>query len=171
MKKKEEIKDAEITKKESLSLFDLILIPSGILIAYTVLISSIQSWIYSLSEQFQIGISILGIFLQISIFAYIGFKLTESKIQKSSLSFFAGFVSGAIVSFVGAIIGILSLYFFPSNYSYAIDLILQQGVTEEVALTSLQFAAGINLVLGPIITGLIGGIISWISFLIFKKRN
>lgn len=168
--KKKEVLEKE-TKRKSISLFDLLLIPSSILIAYTILISTLQNSISSLSQPFQTAISILGLLLQVSIFSYIGFKLAENKIKKASLSFFAGLVSGAVVAFVGAIIGLISLYFFPSSYEYAIELMLQQGITNEVAWTSLQIASSINLIIGPIINGLIGGIISWISFLIFKKRD
>jgi len=170
MKKKEVKKEKEVEKK-FVSLFNIILIPSAILVAYTILTSMLQKWIYLTSSQFQTGLSIFGIFLQIACFGYIGFSLTKTNIKKSSLSFLAGLFSGAIVSFIGAIIGIISVYFFISSYSSAIDLLLEQGFSREMILINLQIASWINLILGPIVLGVIGAVVSWISFLIFKRRD
>lgn len=170
MKKKVIKKDTKVEKKV-VSLFDIVLVPSAILIAYTILSSTLQKLIYLASTQIQTSISIFGILLQIACFAYIGFKLTESKLEKSSISFFAGLVSGAVVSFVGAIIGIISVYFFPSSYSYAMDLLLEQGFSKEIILANLQMASWINLIIGPVVLGIIGAVVSWISFLIFKRRD
>lgn len=168
MKKIDTDEKAKIEKK-FVSLFDIVLIPSAILIAYTILNSTFQKWIYLASTQVQTSISILGIILQVACFSYIGFKLTKTKLEKSSISLLAGLVSGVIVSFVGAIIGIISVYLFPSSYAYAMDLLLEQGFSKEIILANLQIASWINLIVGPIVLGIIGAVISWISFLIFKK--
>lgn len=92
-------------------------------------------------------------------------------IKKTSLSFVAGLVSGVIVSFIGAIIGIISVYFFPSTYSSVMNMLLEQGFSREIILLNLQVASWINLILGPIVLGIIGAVVSWISFLIFRKIN
>lgn len=169
--KNKEVKKEKAVEKKIVSLFEIILIPSAILIAYTILTTTLQKWIYLTSSQVQTSLSIFGIFFQIACFGYIGFKLTKMNIKKTSLSFVAGLVSGIIVSFIGAIIGIISVYFFPSTYSSVMNMLLEQGFSREIILLNLQVASWINLILGPIVLGIIGAVVSWISFLIFRNIN
>ena len=74
-------------EKRSASLFDLILIPSMIMIISTLLVSLFQKWISSTPLQVQMGISVLGLLIQVGCFVYIGFKLTKIKIKNHLFHF------------------------------------------------------------------------------------
>jgi hypothetical protein len=148
-------------------LWEIIKIPIFILVVYSILTSFLPSDIYT-SETFPLWIisSLVSLFS----FGFIGYKSIKI-LNSPKFALKAGAYAGVIIGIIGALLGLVLIYFFPSRFFSTIyDLSKSTNLDRALIRTSLIILAWINLILGPLFNGLIGAFLSWLSALIFQRR-
>jgi len=138
-------------------------IPVYIMIGYSLIIyllvgmeivgTSIQSW--------------LGWVVSIGVFGYIGYLVKKAKGTAGDAAKH-GALAGAVVGFVGGILGIISYYYFPNIYADAINQAVAAGAPRDTVETMISITVYFGLLLGPIFQGIIGAVISAIGNAISK---
>jgi len=148
-------------------LWEIIRVPLFILIVYSILTSFLPSDIYN-SKTFPLWIinSLVSLFS----FGYVGYKSIKI-MNNSKFAIKAGAYTGAILGLIGAILGLVLVYFFPERFeSVFIEMSNSLHLEKSIIKYVFKIISWINLIIGPIFNGLIGALISWLSALIFKKR-
>lgn len=113
--------------------------------------------------------SILTWVIQIGCFVILGFELSKSKDKISAAKY--GAWLGAILGLFFALIGIFSFYFFPANYQEAINVAIQAGADASLVNLFVKIGLYFNLIFTPLITGAISALITWLSYMLFRKSS
>lgn len=111
---------------------------------------------------------IFNIALTIFAFGLIGYKSIKKEKEPTPGKY--GAYAGIITGFVGAIIGIITFYFFPEKIAEAVRQAVQSGADPKAVQTFMKIGTYASLVLSPAISAGIGALIAWISASIFKKK-
>ncbi len=144
--------------------------PFYVLLAYYVL-GFITAFI-DLDIYFKIFSAWAALGLNIVVFGYAGWSAVEDHNFEIKNAAWSGAVLGMISSVVVAVISILAIYIVPGVLEAAVNRALaagSEGVTADMLRTITVVMAYVNLILGPIINGLIGAGIAAIGGLIGKK--
>lgn len=113
--------------------------------------------------------SIISVAVTVFAFGLIGYKISKDKKTNVKLGK-VGAWTGVVVGLVYALIAILTFYLFPEKIAEAISAAAKQGLTTNVTKAMIEIGLYINLIILPLIYAALGAFISWISFLIFKKK-
>ncbi len=113
--------------------------------------------------------SIISVAVTVFAFGLIGYKISKDK-KTNIKSGKVGAWTGVVVGLVYALIAILTFYLFPEKIAEAISAAAKQGLTTNVTKAMIEIGLYINLIILPLIYAALGAFISWISFLIFKKK-
>jgi len=84
----------------------------------------------------------------------------------------SGFFCGSLVNLVSLAIKFVmfSIFFAPETYSQTIAFLVSEvGINSQMASSIIGFITILTLVLGIIFAGIIGGVFTWIFFLVFRK--
>ncbi len=153
-------------KKDFNYIWDIIDVSVFIIVIYSLLdlVFSVTTYINKLFPSW-----IFGTALTIFAFGLIGYKAVKQKDKPGQIAKYGAY-AGAITGFVGAIIGIITFYFFPERLVDAIQQAVQAGADPAMVQTVMKIGLFASLVFSPAINAGIGALISWISGLIFKKK-
>jgi len=160
------------TKKEKVNFFFLwktILILSFVLISYQLFVLFFEK---NLSSSTSNLILFLGFPLELFCFGYLGFKASSVFVKKPFFAFLSGFFCGSLVNLVSLTIKFVmfSIFFVPETYSQTIAFLVSEvGINSQMASSIIGFITILTLVLGIIFAGIIGGVFTWIFFLVFRK--
>jgi len=157
----------KFAEKEFSYYWKIIRIPLAILVAWSLIGLIIAIVNYTLYTQIFSNIS--GWIITIAVFGFIGYTTTKDHKGEKKHSFWAGGIAGAISGFITAIISIIRLYLVPEVSVEAIAIGTSRGIDAATMETSLVISTYAGLILIPLVSGLIGAIISWIGGLIGKK--
>lgn len=102
-------------------------------------------------------------------FCWIGYTVIDEKDGCCGAAAKSGAWLGALFGFVAAILGIIALYVMPEFYDEAIKQSVSQDAPEDLMRQLIEIGTYINLVLLPLIYGLLGAVISSLVALITKK--
>jgi Na+-driven multidrug efflux pump len=102
------------------------------------------------------------------IFGFVGYNVSKAKDVKAAK---VGAWTGVIMGLFSAVLGIISFYAFPDRIIQALAAAAKQGVSSATTMSFLQIGIYVNLILSPLIFGLIGALLAWLGFLIFKKKK
>lgn len=108
-------------------------------------------------------ISAIGFGVVIVAFGWIGRNMQGKGFLKAAKP---GAIAGAIVGLVGAILGILSFYFFPQVYAASIEQISSKGVPADAIHTYMLIGVYFGLLTGPVLNAGVGAIISGLSSMV-----
>jgi hypothetical protein len=114
-------------------------------------------------------LSLLGWMINITTFGYVGY----SAIKKKNDILYAikeGAYLGAIIGFVSAALGIISIYMYPEKTQEIIQSAIQNGADPIKAMLFIKISAFSNLIFIPLFSAAIGAILTWIPAMIFKKK-
>jgi len=115
--------------------------------------------------------SILSFAVTIFVFGFVGFKISRRETKKEEIHYGkAGAWSGAVMGLISAVLGILSFYLLPANFTQAIQNAVNAGASAATVKTFMQIGLFISLIITPIIYGLIGALLTWISKFIFERN-
>ena len=154
----------KIAGKEFLDYWNIIKIPTLVLIAWSVIGVIISA--LSLSLYFTIFTPISSWIITIAAYAFIGWIAVKDHKEKISIAAISGAISGIIVGLLGAVVGIFVFYFMPG----VIEATLQQaGVAMEQVKDIMQIGVYIGLITGPLVSGILGTIFAAITGFIAKK--
>lgn len=145
----------------------IIRIPLAILVGWSLLGLIIAIINYNLYTQIFSNIS--GWILTIAIFGFIGYSTTKDHKGENKHGFWAGGITGVIYGFIGAIIAIIMINLIPDISAAALARASTQGVDPATMEKFIKIGLYVGLITGPLFSGVIGAIISWIGGLIGKK--
>ena len=153
-------------KKDFNYIWDLIELSVFIIVGYQLL-----DLAFSISFHIDkfIPASIFGILVLVFAFGTIGYNGVKRNEKSNKIAKYGAY-SGLITGFVGALIGILTFYFFPEKIALAIQQAVEKGADAQTVQTFMKIGIYANLILGPAINAGIGALVSWISGLAFKKK-
>ena len=115
--------------------------------------------------------SIISFAVIIFVFGFVGFKISRRENKKEEVRYGkAGAWSGAVMGLISAVLGILSFYLLPANFTQAIQNAVNSGASASTVMTFLQVGLFVGLILTPVIYGLLGALITWISKFVFKEK-
>ena len=165
---KKEVQKSDLNEKVKQDhLWDIIKLPIFVLALFSILTSFLPSTIYNLQKNI---LSFLSILISLGAFGYIGYRAVKIK-NETKFALKAGAYAGAIIGFIGAVLGLILIYIFPDRVTDVISQVASTSKLEYGFVKSLMaITAWVNLILGPVFNGLVGAVFSWISALIFKKR-
>jgi magnesium-transporting ATPase (P-type) len=114
--------------------------------------------------------SIISWGITIFVFGFISYLVLQDKKAPKDLFFSGkiGLYAGALIGFISAVLGIISYYLFPQRI---LDQLAQLTAASGTQISSAMIQIGLyaGLVIGPISTAIIGGIISLVATLILRK--
>lgn len=145
----------------------IIKIPFAILVAWSLLGLIIAITNYSLYTTIFSNIS--GWIITIAVFGFIGYHTTKDHKGEKKHAFWAGGLTGVIYGFIGAIFSIIMINTVPDFTAAALARATAQGVDTATMENFLKIGAFVGLITGPLFSGVIGAIISWIAGLLGKK--
>jgi len=157
----------KFAEKEFKYYWKIIRIPLAILVAWSLIGLIIAVISYSLYSTIFSNIS--GWILTVAIFGFIGYHTTKDHAGEPKHGFWAGLITGIISGFIGAIIGIIMINLIPDFTSAALAQATTQGVDAATLEKFIRIGAYFGVITGPLFSGVIGAIISWIGGLIGKK--
>lgn len=111
---------------------------------------------------------ILNFAITIFAFGLIGYKTVMK--EKTPTPGKYGAYAGLITGFIGAIIGIITFYFFPEKIADAIQQAVQAGADVKTIQTFMKIGIYASLVISPAINAALGALIAWVSGMIFKRK-
>jgi hypothetical protein len=111
---------------------------------------------------------ILNVAITLFAFGLIGYN--ASREEKNPTPGKYGAYAGLITGFVGAVIGILTYYFFPEKIAEALQIAAQSGADMATVQTFMKISLYAGLVISPAVNAAIGAFLAWISAMIFKKK-
>ena len=157
----------EETKKDFSYIWDLIEFPVVILVLYSLLdlAFSITDYIGKIFPA-----AIFGFLLTVFAFGLVGYNTINRKESPSRAARYGAY-AGIIVGLAGAVIGIITFYFFPEKIAEAIQKAIQAGADASTAKSIMKIGIYTSLLISPAIDAGIGALISWISASIFKKKK
>lgn len=178
MKKGEKEKVKKVSKKikensqKKERLWKTIATPTIILIAYSIAIILLETFVKSITLSQIKFISFTTSFVQLICFSYIGFKVSKNKEKKSKEAFLYGLTSGIMLGIVLTIAFSFVVYSNQELYISIIEEILATSglVMENMGLILKAFVF-VEGALNIIFLGLFGGVVSWISRFIFLKQE
>jgi hypothetical protein len=110
----------------------------------------------------------ISLFVFITYFWYIGYLVFTDK-ELFEKSFKVGLFAGFILGLFTAIVSLFAFYFYPSIFYESLKLMTENGLSNEQAIIFLKINLYSSFIISPVVNGLLGGFISWLSFLFFRK--
>lgn len=110
-----------------------------------------------------------GFIFQIAIFSFVGYAMVAENKGQIKNSAWAGALTGILAGSAGAILSIITINYVPELIEQSVRQAVAQGVPEATVRQMIKVGMYIGLVTGPLITGLLGALISGISGLVTKK--
>ena len=148
-------------------LWEIIKIPIFVMGLYSILTSFLP---LDISNSKIFPLWLVSLLISLFSFGYIGYKAIKLK-QETKFALKAGAYAGAIVGFIGAVLGLILIYFFPDRFAQTIyEISKSTNIDASLIKSLLVLISWINLVTGPVFNGLFGALLSWLSALIFKKK-
>jgi hypothetical protein len=150
--------------KEFNDYWKIIKIPTYVLVGWSVLGFIVSIVSFSLyATIFSAGASWV---LMIAVFGFIGWTIIKDHKESVKIAAWGGALTGAIAGFAGAIISIFMFYLVPEVIQAAI---MQAGANAAAVESFMAVAIFIGLITGPLVSGIIGAVITGIVALIAKK--
>jgi len=113
-----------------------------------------------------------ALLLTVAVFAFLGYTaVKDHKLPKGDI-FKAGALCGALSGLVGAVVGVIMINTVPQLTEYSVTMAVEKaGSAVDTAMVEswIKIGAYIQLIIGPVISAAIGGVISWITALIVKN--
>ncbi|MFP4403795.1 MAG: hypothetical protein ACLFPJ_05570 [Candidatus Woesearchaeota archaeon] len=145
-------------------IWDLIEIPTYFMFIWTIFII-----IFPLDKYFDAIFSqLLSLFIFISYFWYLGYLVFKNE-ELFEKSFIIGLFAGVILGLFSAIVTLITYYFYPSIFIEPIQIMVESGLSNEQALIFFKIGMYLSILISPVINGFFGGLITWVSFIFFKK--
>ncbi len=127
-----------------------------------VLVLPVESWIGATFS------SVISILVAFYVFGLVGYGVAKNNVEIKPSK--AGAYSGAVMGLASAVVGVVSYYIYPEKIAQVIQAAVKKGVDAGTIQTVIQIGIYVNLLIDPIIYALIGAFLSWLAFLIFRKR-
>lgn len=155
------------TKKDFNYIWDIIELPILIILIYNVLelFFSINSYIDKVLPS-----QIINWLITIFAFGLIGYNSVKEKNTPKESSRY-GVYAGIIVGFIGAIIGLITFYYYPEKFADALQKAAEAGADMSVVNTFMKIGIYASFIISPVINAIIGGFIAWISAMVFNKED
>jgi len=103
------------------------------------------------------------------LFGFSGYMIVADHKGKPKNAAWAGALVGVIGGFAGAVVGILLALIAPEMIEYAVKTAVAQGAPEDLVRTMVGIMSYVQLILSPVINGLLGALFGWIGGLIARK--
>ena len=145
----------------------IIKIPLAILVGWSLLGLIIAIINYNLYTSIFSNIS--GWIITLAVFGFIGYTTTKDHQGANKHGFWAGGLTGAIYGFIGAIFAIIMINLVPDFTAATLAQASASGADPATMEQFIKIGLYIGLITGPLFSGVIGAIISWIGGLIGKK--
>ena len=121
---------------------------------------------FSYQTYMNIFSSLSGLVLSILIFGFIGWTAIKDYQGEIKHGAWSGALTGVISGLIGAVLSIGMFYLVPEMMQQSLTLAVQKGAPAETVKTFMQIGIFFNLLLAPLISGVIGALISVIASLI-----
>ena len=115
--------------------------------------------------------SIISWVITILVFGYLGYVVVKEKSNTPGDCAKAGAYTGAIVGLAGAVLAITFFYISPGIFDSTLQQMINAGLDAQSANTYLQIGLFSGIITGPLISAIVGALVSWISGLIFRKKK
>jgi hypothetical protein len=135
-----------------------------------VLIWSILTTIFPLTDYLNKTLSsVISWIVNFGIFGYLGYRIvSEKKDEKYAAK--AGAYLGAIIGLAGAVLSLLTFYFFPERIASVIQAAIDKGADRATVELFIKIGLYVNFIIVPIFSAAFGAFLTWLSALIFKKK-
>jgi hypothetical protein len=125
--------------------------------------------VISFETYLQVFSNISGIILSVLVAAFAGWSTIKDFKGEVRYAAWSGALLGVISGLVSSIIALIMFFGIPQMMTQAIQAATAQGAPSDVAAQFIKLGIFIGLLLGPIVSGLFGALISVISGFIAKK--
>ncbi|MBU1976047.1 MAG: hypothetical protein KKG59_06610 [Nanoarchaeota archaeon] len=157
----------KFAKKEFSFYWKIIQIPVYILVLWS--LAGLFTAKYALDSYLKVFGSPWAAAIGIAVYAIVGYLAVADHKFNIKLAAWAGALTGIISAFIGAIIGIILLTWVPEITENAVQQAIEQGAPEEIIRGFMTIGAYVQLVLGPLFSGLLAAGVAAIGGLIAKK--
>jgi len=111
-----------------------------------------------------------GALLVFLLFGFSGYMIVADHKGKPKNAAWTGALVGIIGGFAGALVGILMVFIAPEMIEFAVKSAVAQGAPEDLVRTMMGIMSYVQLIVSPLINGLLGALFGWIGGLIAKKK-
>jgi len=116
--------------------------------------------------------SIIGFLVMVFAFGLVGFRISRRENKKEEIRYGkAGAWTGAVIGFISAAIAVLAFYLLPATFADSIQKAVNAGASVSTVRTIMQVFLFLGFIIYPLIYGLIGALIVWVSKFIFGKND